>query len=47
MKYAKPEVAVLASALDAIRSGSPLKPTPHVTIDADKQETDGAYEADD
>jgi hypothetical protein len=46
MKYAKPEVAVLAPALDAVKSGNPSKPLPHIIIDNDGRPSNAAYEAD-
>jgi hypothetical protein len=46
MKYAKPEVVLLASALHAIESHNPAKPPPYSMFDADFLATNGAYEAD-
>jgi|HubBroStandDraft_3_1064219.scaffolds.fasta_scaffold346908_1 hypothetical protein len=48
MKYAKPEVVVLASALDAIQAGEGIK-NPRLVADFDPHSTvmsNGAYEAD-
>jgi hypothetical protein len=46
MKYAKPEVVLLASALQAIESGNSHKPPPYSMFDVHFLQTDGAYEAD-
>jgi hypothetical protein len=45
MKYAKPEVALLAHAVAAIESGDTSKP-PRNIYDASHENSDGAYEAD-
>jgi hypothetical protein len=46
MKYAKPEVALQAHAIAAIKMGDPTKPPPYIILDLRHLESDGAYEAD-
>jgi len=45
MKYVKPEVAMLGTAVRAIESGEIPKPEEHV-LDNELQESNGAYQAD-
>jgi len=46
MKYAKPEVVLVAAALKAVQSGRASKPEPHIVLDLQLKGSDGAYEAD-
>jgi hypothetical protein len=46
MKYAKPEVALQAHAIAAIKMGDPTKPPPYIILDLRHLESNGAYEAD-
>lgn len=46
MKYAKPEVVLVATALDAVQSGRASKPESHIVLDIQLKASDGAYEAD-
>ncbi len=46
MKYAKPMVAVLASAAKAIQSGNKLQPIQQDTVAPFTGQSNGAYEAD-
>jgi hypothetical protein len=46
MKYAKPEVGLLAPAIVAIESGDPAKPPPYIILETDHLASNGAYEAD-